>query len=371
MWIKRTNNRSSGRYNRPMRLTSTYGWEAFVSWASLLNLSREAKQRLKWMDYYRKHKNIAQTCRYFGISRKTFHAWKKRYDPRRLESLESQSRRPKKTRDWEVSRLLEFRILSLRRTHLRYGKEKLKYLYEKEYHEPVSSWKIQRVIQKHNLYYEPHKIKQSQARRKKNKTKKRITELARELRTGFLIAMDTIVIYWNGTKRYIFTAIDVHSKIAWARMYTTKSSKNAKDFLLRLNYLLEEKIENVTRDNGSEFAGEFDNALEALKIQGYYSRVKTPTDNPFDERFNRTLQEEFVDMGNMTADCHSFNKNLTEWLIEYNFKRPHQSLDYMVPVEYHYAYQKVLPMYPASTGPCFFSLVVLCYGGNGTKKSLF
>ncbi|MCG2719486.1 MAG: hypothetical protein L6266_01955, partial [Nanoarchaeota archaeon] len=51
-------------------------------------------------------------------------------------------------------------------------------------------------------------------------------------------------------KRYILTGIDCHSKIAFARMYTTKNSKNAKDFLLRMNYLLDNKIENITRDNG-------------------------------------------------------------------------------------------------------------------------
>ena len=42
-------------------------------------------------------------------------------------------------------------------------------------------------------------------------------------------------------------------------------------------------------------------------------------------------------------------RRLTDWLIEYNFKRPHQALGYEVPVEYHYKYQKVSPMYPSST----------------------
>lgn len=32
------------------------------------NLSREAKQRLKWMDYYRQCGNASKTCRHFGIS---------------------------------------------------------------------------------------------------------------------------------------------------------------------------------------------------------------------------------------------------------------------------------------------------------------
>lgn len=74
------------------------------SLALLSALSPEAKRRLKWMDHYRKTGNAAQTARYFGISRKTFYAWKKRYNSRYLPSLEERSRRPKRTRQGEISR---------------------------------------------------------------------------------------------------------------------------------------------------------------------------------------------------------------------------------------------------------------------------
>ena len=320
-----------------------------VSCARLPHLSPEAKKRLQWMDHYRKTKNGALTCRYFGISRQVFHKWRRRYEPYRLESLETRSRRPKHTRHWDVSRLEEFRILRLRRAHIRYGKMKLKKLYEDEHHTPVSSWKIQRVIEKHGLYFHPAATEKLRKKRRQNQAKKRITELKKEQRTGFLVALDTVVRYWMGTKRYIVTGIDTHSKIAFARMYTSKHSRHAADFLRRIHYLFDARIENLTRDNGSEFAGAFTEALADLKVQGYFSRVKTPTDNPVDERFNRTLDEEFIQLGNMTADCAVFNRKLTEWLIEYNFKRPHQALGYEVPVEYHYQYQNVSPMYPSST----------------------
>ena len=332
-----------------MNLHYIQHWGAFRSLASLPTLSPEAKKRLKWMDYYRRTGNVAQTCRYFGISRQCFYTWKQRYDPHRLASLEERSRRPARTRQWEVARNEEFRILSLRRRHLRWGKEKLRVLYEDEYKESISSWKIQRVIEKHHLYYHPSATIKLREKRKHNQAKKRITELKKQARTGFLVALDTVVRYWAGMKRYIFTAIDVHSKIAFARMYTTKSSRGAADFLRRVHYLFEGKIENLTRDNGSEFRGAFDVAVSDLKIQGYFSRVKTPTDNPVDERFNRTLNDEFIAMGNMTSDCGAFNRRLTDWLVEYNSKRPHQALGYEVPVEYHYKYQKVSPMYPSST----------------------
>ena len=108
-----------------------------------------------------------------------------------------------------------------------------------------------------------------------------------------MIAFDGLTLYRNGIKRYVFTALDIYSKIAFARMYKSKSSKNATDFLKRMHYLLDGKIENIQTDNGSEFARYFREAIEKLNISHYFSRPKTPQDNPFDERFNRTLKEEY------------------------------------------------------------------------------
>jgi len=316
---------------------------------NLPELSKPAKQRLKWMDYYRSSNNAALTCRYFGISRKTFYQWYKRYDSNNLLSLEERSKRPNHVRVWQITREEESRIKSIRLKYIRYGKEKLKLIYLSIYHEPISSWKIQRVIEKHQLYYNPIKDRKLQIRRKLNQPKKKITELKKEPRQGFLIALDTIQVNYLGLRRYILTGIDVYSKIAFARMYKGHGSSYAADFLKRMYYLLETKIENIQTDNGSEFAKYFRLAAEKLNLVHYHSRPRTPTDNPFDERFNRTLQEEFIDLGHLTDDCDIFNKELTEWLVEYNFHRPHQSLGYETPINFNYKYTKVLPIYPTST----------------------
>src|SRR5512136_1765915 len=64
-----------------------------------VGLSKPARQRLKWFDYYHSHGcNARLTCRYFGISPQTFYRWKKRYDPHRLESLEDRSHRAHRLR---------------------------------------------------------------------------------------------------------------------------------------------------------------------------------------------------------------------------------------------------------------------------------
>ena len=86
----------------------------------------------------------------------------------------------------------------------------------------------------------------------------------------------------------------------------------------------------------------------------FNSRVRTPEDNPEVERFNQTLEYEWLYDSNLSLDPEEFNPRLTEWLVEYNFNRPHQSLAYLTPVEYigrEFAkiHSPLLPMWSAST----------------------
>ena len=319
------------------------------------SLSPQAKKRLKWMDYYQKTKNVSQTCRHFDISRKTFYYWRNRYDPHNLYSLEERDRTPKRKRQREITPLQEERVISLRKKYLRESKFNIAIYYQREYGEKISSWKVQKVIEKYHLYYHPKKTARIRRKRQRALKKKRITELKKKKRSGFLIQVDTIVIWCNGIKRYILTAIDVFSKIAFARFYKTHSSYNAADFLLRLNYLFQDKIENIQTDNGSEFAKYFEKACQYLGIAHYFSRTRTPKDLSCLERFNRTLQEQFLP-GHFTPDILLANRELTEWLIHNDFERPHQSLGYLTPIEFHQKYHKVLPMYPSRTSLCFFEL---------------
>lgn len=319
--------------------------------AKILRLSKEACQRLEWIIYYetRGAKNALLTCRHFGIAPKVFYDWKNRFDGTNLRLLENKSTAPHHKRTRTVTAEEQNRIITIRKQHIRWGKMKLAIIYQRTYGIPISSWKIQYTIQKYHLYYHPKKNMQLQAKRKRNQSKKRITELTKQPFPGYLIALDTIVIHWNNSKRYILTCIDSASKIAFARMYTTKSSRNAADFLKRMVYLLDGSVLNTLNDNGSEFHKEFIVACTELNLMQYWSRVHTPTDNPVDERFNRTVTEEFIQLGNYTNDVVVCNQRLTEWLIEYTFVRPHQALGYDTPWEFYQKTAKVLPMYPSRT----------------------
>lgn len=320
-------------------------------------LSAAAQLKLEWIIFYYTvgKKKAAPTARHFGINPKTLHKWLKRFDETRLETLEEVSRAPHRTRQREINHLQKIRIRKLRKAHMRWGKMKLKKLYKTDYGEKISSWKIQKVIESEHLYFDPIQQKKQQKRKKQaqNKPKQRITQFVKEHIVHHLWHVDTVILTMTGGGyRYLLTAIDDVSKLAYARLYKSHSSKHAADFLTRLHYLTEGEIINLHHDNGSEFEKDFKKACTELSLPQWYSRVRTPKDNAVLERFNRTIQEEFVDMTEtLIENIEPFNLELTEWLIEYNSVRPHQALDYLTPLEYINILQhnKVLPMSSSST----------------------
>ncbi len=328
-------------------------WTRVRGVANMVGLSVKAKEKLEWIIFYHTFgkENASETSSYFGITRKTFHKWLKRFDEENLLSLEEHSKAPAKRRAWEVTRTEEERIICLRKKHIKWGKAKIKKLYSNDYKETISTWKIERVIRYHKLFSDPKKHLKLVKNKAKRKMRLSIYDIEKKDTFGFLWHIDAIIIWWYGARRVIFTGIEDTTKIAFARVYTTNNSGYSEDFIKRLMYLAQGNIKIMHSDNGSEFKDKFETACKNLGILQAYSRPRTPTDNPSLERFNRTVQEEWLELSEVGLDnIDDANLDLTNWLIEYNNVRPHQTLDYKTPLEY--AYQKfpeVLPMTPAST----------------------
>ena len=92
-----------------------------------VELSREARKRLQWIDWYRDHgENGRRTCRHFGISPDTFYTWFNRYDPGDLGSLENRSCRPQRVRQPTWTAEVAKAVLELRERYPRWGKDKLR-----------------------------------------------------------------------------------------------------------------------------------------------------------------------------------------------------------------------------------------------------
>ena len=329
-------------------------YELWIKTAKVLNLSKPAKQRLNWIIYYytKSDKNASLTCRHFGIHRSIWYYWFNRFNETDITTLEDKSSAPHKTREKEYTPLQYSRVIKLRKQYIKYGKVKIFKIYQKQYldDKTLSEWNVQCIIESSKIYYKPARKDQIQAKRRRASNKKRITELKKKPKTGYLICIDSIVKYWNGKKRYIITAIDKYGKLAYARMYNNHTSLSAKDFLLRVDYLLDGQIKNAHSDNGSEFGKYFKDLSKKLEIARYYSRPHTPKDNPSNERFNQTLQKEWLNNGNFVPDVNLFNSRLKEFIIEYNFVRPHENLKYLTPIEFSIKHRQLSERYSSCTG---------------------
>src|SRR6266849_473346 len=97
-----------------------------------VEMSRDARVRLAWMDFYRRCRNVARTGRHFGISRQTFYRWQRRYDPYDLTTLEERSHCPRQRRLPTWSFPLEEKVLGLRLQFPRWGKDKLAVLLRRQ-----------------------------------------------------------------------------------------------------------------------------------------------------------------------------------------------------------------------------------------------
>ncbi|HLG28548.1 MAG TPA: integrase core domain-containing protein [Paenisporosarcina sp.] len=360
MYLKRGQRIDANGYQNPYfkrkHIRIVFDWNYFRA-LGRDTLSPQAQLKLEWIIFYHTvgKGNAKDTANHFGITRKTFHKWLARFDEKNLATLEEQARIPVNKRNWKVTGEEEENVIHLRKKNMEYGKKKLKVLYKREYGKVISTWKIERVIRKYKLFPDLKKHDIQVEKRQKSKPKVRISDvkdiISETKRFGFLWHIDAIIIWWYGTRRIIFTAMEEYSKIAFARVYSTNKSSYAEDFLKRLMYLVNGKVEIMHSDNGSEFEGEFQLACRKLNVARIYSRVRTPTDNPALEHFNGTVQEEWLKFSEVGLDdIQEANNDLTTWLVKYNDYRPHEALDYLTPLAYaQETFFKVSPMWSAST----------------------
>ena len=305
--------------------------------AEIFRLSTEARIRLEWIIQLEQGESINTICKRFGIHRATVYKWKNRFKDYRIKNLESIKKDPRTKRSRSFCPIKDMRVKELRRQYPYYGKEKIKVLYKGIYQEEITSWYIQRVIQTYNLYEPKRGKKWANSHKKKGKARVRITSWKEDInKFGLLLHLDTVEIRIKGEKRYILTAIDSYTRIAYAYAYTNHSSASARDFLRRLNYLFGGNIQNIHTDNGTEFAGYFEKELENLNLKHWYSRVRVSKDNAKCERFNRTLQDEIFMSPRlyMSSNIHTLNAILHIWLMEYLTIRPHSSLNNLTPLSF-------------------------------------
>ena len=302
-----------------------------------------AKFRLKVIKFHNQF-GTKPTLKAFPVSRSTIFLWKKtlKDSQGKLNSLIPQSTKPHNLRESVIDLKIISEIKRLREDSYSPGKEKIKPLLDKfckeNYLTSIAESTIGKVLKRNNYFKTKNNVKYLKYQRKKNKKwkikRKRVRYAPKPKNYGY-IQMDTITKFVDGIKRYIITAIDVKLKFSFSLMYPRLNSRNAKDFLIKFQQIYPLKIQAIQTDNGLEFLGEFDQYLKKLNIPHFFIYPRCPKINGTVERFNRTLQEKFIDPNlHLIHQPKLFNDKMIDYLLYYNGVRPHESLGQLSPLQY-------------------------------------
>lgn len=287
----------------------------------------------------------------FGVSRSTIYLWKRKLklSNGQLASLAPGNRAPhtrrKRTADLRIA---DF-IVAQRALHPRLGKDKLAALlapYCQSEGLPVpavstigrilNDLKAQGRLPAYGHLSMSARTGRLLRRTNRSLLRKRRRGDYRPKVPGDLVQIDTVVKFIDGIKRYCVTAVDVHGRFAFAYGYKSPSSANAADFLSKLQTVAPFEVKRVQTDNGSEFYKHFHQACETKGLVHFWNYPRSPKMNARIERFNRTIQEEFMDTDRylMADDLETWNSKLMDWLIWYNTERPHFALGQVSPMSY-------------------------------------
>jgi transposase InsO family protein len=307
-------------------------WQEVVRWRDMI--TEEAERRYRILVFWDTH-GLKAVLDAFPVKRRSLFAWKKKLKEGggKVEALNPGSRAPKVKR----KRLWDERIITelkrLREIHPNLGKEKLHPLLL----EFCASLKltcpkpktIGRLIKDlGGLRRFPQKVRHNGQVVKATRAKVlRKPKEFRALYPGHCVALDTIEIIIFGVRRYVITAIDLHSRYAFAYGTSSHASLAAAEFFELWQRVFPFPMTFVLTDNGSEFKKNFSLALCDLHLIHYHTYPRTPKMNAHAERFNRTVQEEFVTyyQGLMATNLPEFNRRLAEYLCFYNLKRVHHA----------------------------------------------
>ncbi|MGH8631038.1 MAG: helix-turn-helix domain-containing protein [Burkholderiales bacterium] len=302
------------------------------------SLSRAARRRLQWMDFYDRHgRNARLTCRHFGISPDVFYRWHRRYDPRRLASLEDdrRTRRPHRVRQPQTPPAIIARIRALREEYPRWGKAKLVVLLRRE-GIALSASTVGRVLQRLKLrgvLREPRRRRKATWHPRPHA--QRIPKGYAVHAPGDLVQVDTLdVEVLPGLRRKQFTARDMISRYDVVEAYSRATAHTAAAFLDLLQQRMPFPVRALQIDGGSEFQGAFEAACAARSLPLFVVPPHSPKLQSHVERAQRTHREEFYEVWDVDPQLNAHREQLQTWAHIYNTIRPHQHLDYLTPMEF-------------------------------------
>lgn len=295
--------------------------------------------------------NISKACKVMGFSRETFYRYKRAVDDGGVDALMEKTRRKPNMKN-RVDNATENAVLNYAVDYPAHGQFRA----SNELRRSgifISSSGVRSIWLRHDLETFKKRLSALEKRSAEEGlllTESQLAALERkkdddvacgEIETahpGYLGSQDTFYVgNLKGVGRvYQQTFVDTYSKVAFCKLYTTKTPITAAELLNeRVLPFFEAQDMGILRmltDRGTEFCGkaeqhDYELYLAINDIDHTKTKAHHPQTNGICERFHKTILNEFYQITfrkKIYSTLDELQKDLDDWLVYYNNERTHQ-----------------------------------------------
>ena len=295
--------------------------------------------------------NISDACRKLGVSRRHYYDIKSAIEEEGLEGLLEKSRKAPRLAN-RVAPEVEQRVLDYSLEFPTQGQKRVANELKKQGIQ-ISDGGVRSIWLRHDLQISSLRLKRLEKWSAENNnilTESQVQALEQakeekeahgEIETphpGFLLGQDTCYIgYIKGVgKIYQQTAIDTHSNVGFAKIYSDKTALTAADILNdKILPFFDSQNMNLLRiltDRGTEYCGRVETHpyqlfLHLNNIEHSRTKVRHPQTNGSTERLNQIVQNEFYKVAfrkKVYTSIEEIQTDLDEFMNFYNNERTNQ-----------------------------------------------
>lgn len=295
--------------------------------------------------------NVSKACKIMGVSRDTFYRYQELESEGGLDALINKSRRVPNEKN-RVDEQTEKAVIDYAIAQPAHGQHRTSNELRK-LGTFISGSGVRSVWLRHNLENFKKRLKALEAKVAEENIiltdaqvaaleKKKQDDIAcGEIETahpGYLGSQDRFYVgNLKGVGRiYQQTFVDTYSKVAFCKLYTTKTPITAADHLNDkvLPYFEEQELPmlRILTDRGTEYCGKVEQHdyqlyLAINDIEHTKTKAMSPQTNGICERFHKTILNEFYQVTfrkKLYSSLEELQTDLDEWMDYYNNNRTHQ-----------------------------------------------
>lgn len=277
-------------------------------------------------------------CKSYGISVKTGYKWFNRYHEQGVDGLNDLSRKPHNTPHRTDPDIVE-QILSLRHQYPSLGGRKIHFILLRRGLTSVPAPSTITDILRRNGLIDPAEAKKHKAFiRFEHEFPNQLWQM--DFKGHFALDVG---------RCHPLTVLDDHSRFCVGLLACPNERGSTVQKQLTAVFRLYGIPQRMTMDNGAPWGKDAVHRLTRFTVWLIRLGIKVSHSSPYhpqtqgkDERFHRSLKEELLNhrsIGNMEQAQHEFD----EWLDFYNFQRPHEALDMLVPNDRYKPSDKIFP----------------------------